>query len=220
MTLLTLGVGGYVLVDRLAAEAPTDVVADETTAAPPAFGAPADDAPAQGSGTGAAPQSSGPAVALRPVSVTATCQAPPGIDAANNPITYEPQRTLDGRPDTAWRCEGSAIGARLVYEFGGPVTIASVGLIPGYAKIDPTDGSDRFLENFTVTAVEWSFDDGLSHPQRIPSPTPVLTVSDLPAGTATTRVVLEITATGNAGAEREFTAISDVAFTGYAAGTP
>jgi hypothetical protein len=37
----------------------------------------------------------------------------------------------------------------------------------------------------------------------------------VPDEVTTTRVVLEITGTGNAAAERPFTASSDVAFTGY-----
>jgi hypothetical protein len=219
VTLLALGVGGYVLVDRLTAEEPAEVAADGAPAAPPSFGAPSDDAtPRDGESTESSEReyTVGP---VNPLSVTATCQAPPGVDAANNPVTYEPERTLDGRPDTAWRCEGSATGVRLVYELPMPMWITSVGLIPGYAKVDPTDGTDRFLDNYTVTAVEWQFDDGESHPQHIAVPRPALAVSELPEEIYATRVVLEIMGTGNPGAERPFTAISDVAFTGYPAQT-
>jgi hypothetical protein len=152
---------------------------------------------------------------LQPRLLSATCQAPAGTDAAGNPITYEAERTLDGRPETAWRCEGAAVGVRLVYEFYQPMAITAVGLIPGYAKIDPTDGTDRFLENYTVTAVEWQFDGGQTHRQSIPAPRPTLTMSELPVEVVASQVVLEITDTGNPGAAREFTAISDVAFTGF-----
>jgi hypothetical protein len=137
------------------------------------------------------------------------------VDSAGNDVTYEPQLTLDSRTDTAWRCPGSAVGMQLVYEFAGPVTVTSVGLVPGYAKVDPADGADRFAENRTVTAVTWRFDGGQSHEQRIPAPRASLATSDLPDEVRTTRVVLEIAGTGNDAAERDFTAISDVRFTGY-----
>jgi hypothetical protein len=100
--------------------------------------------------------------------VSATCQAPPGVDSAGNPVTYEPEPALDGIGSTAWRCPGSAIGAQLVFDFGAPVTLTSVARVPGYAKIDPVDGTDRFAENRTVTAVAWRFDSGTTHMQRIP----------------------------------------------------
>jgi hypothetical protein len=42
------------------------------------------------------------------------------------------------------RCPGSAVGHQLVYDFGSPVTLTSVGLVREYAKVDPVDGSNRF----------------------------------------------------------------------------
>ncbi|MGY1711340.1 hypothetical protein ACI8AC_17725 [Geodermatophilus sp. SYSU D00758] len=107
-----------------------------------------------------------------------------------------------------------------MYEFAEPVTVTAVGLVPGYAKVDPADGTDRFAENRTVTAVSWHFGGGASHQQRIPAPQPDLTTSQLPAEVRTTRVVLEVAGTGNPAAQRDFTAISDVLVTGYPAGTP
>jgi hypothetical protein len=152
---------------------------------------------------------------LHPVSVTATCQAPPGVDSAGNPVSYEPELTLDSEGATAWRCPGSAVGQQLVYDFGTPVTLASVALVPGYAKVDPVDGSDRFTENRTVTAVVWMFDYGAPHEQAIASPSPAMAESELSTGVVTRQVVLEIAGTGNPDAVRDFTAISDVHFTGY-----
>ena len=166
--------------------------------------------------TTAAP--SGPAVVLEPVSVTATCQASPGVDSSGAAVTYEPQHTLDFYPDTAWRCPGSAIGAQLTFSFSGPVTIATVGLVPGYAKIDPADGTQRFTENRTVTAVTWRYENG-TFAQQIPAPTSSMTDGRLPTPVQTDRIVLEISGTGNDGAVRDFTAISDVRFTGHPAGS-
>ncbi|MGY2083217.1 discoidin domain-containing protein [Blastococcus sp. SYSU DS0539] len=152
---------------------------------------------------------------LQPVSVRATCQAPPGVDAAGNAVTYDPELTLDGVGATAWRCAGSAVGQQLVYDFGAPVTVTSVGLVPGYAKVDPADGTDRFLENRTVTEVVWRFDEGQPVRQTIASPSPTAAELEPPDGVTTRRVVLEIGGTGNDAAVRDFTAISDVRFAGH-----
>jgi hypothetical protein len=151
---------------------------------------------------------------LLPVSVSATCQAPPGVDAAGAPVGYDAMNTLDGVGGTAWRCPGSAVGQRLVFDFGRPVVLASVGLVPGYDKTDPVDGTDRFGENRTVTAVTWAFDTGGVQRQDVAAPSRVMAQAPLGRPVTTTRVVLEIAGTGNDGAIRDFTTISDVAFTG------
>ncbi|MCF6736954.1 discoidin domain-containing protein [Blastococcus sp. KM273129] len=179
--------------------------------AEPGAGAPQE----AGNGGGAAVAGTGSAAPLQPVSVRATCQAPSSADSLGNQITYEPQLTLDALGATAWRCAGAAVGQRLVYDFGAPVTVTSVGLVPGYAKVDPADGTDRFLENRTVTEVAWRFDDGTVQRQSIASPTPAAVDLGLPGGVRTRQVVLEIAGTGNDAAIRDFTAISDVRFAGH-----
>ncbi|WP_130504309.1 hypothetical protein [Blastococcus saxobsidens] len=197
--------GGLVVSDRLspasdersAGEATTGGTGEQGDGASPSAGAP-----------------SGSSAPLQPVSVTATCQAPPGLDAAGNPVTYEPQLTLDAVGATAWRCPGAAVGQQLVYDFGAPVTVTSVALVPGYAKVDPADGTDRFLENRTVTAVAWQFDDGRTERQDIAAPSAGMAEFQLPEAVTTRRVVLEIAGTGNDSAVRDFTAISDVRFAG------
>ncbi|MGY1831659.1 NADase-type glycan-binding domain-containing protein [Geodermatophilus sp. SYSU D01180] len=218
-----LAVGGYLVVDRTGSGGSGTEASEESAT----FGAPGSTASTSAAPLDAAdgdpsppgersdePQPTSPPGPLQPVAVAATCQAAPGIDAAGDPVTYEPALTLDGVPATAWRCPGSAVGARLTFDFGHEVSLASVGLVPGYAKVDPADGTNRFTENRTVTAVTWSFDDGTSFVQRIDAPRASLAVSDLPAPVSSTRVVLQVTGTGNDTALRDFTAISDVAFSG------
>ncbi|WP_051515808.1 discoidin domain-containing protein [Candidatus Blastococcus massiliensis] len=214
--LLAVG-GGYVVADRTlggdASTASQSDDADRPSGSDPAGGSDPgdeDDEPAP-TGGAAPPAGDDP---LRPRSVTASCQAPPGVDAANVPVTYDPAHTLDGVGSTAWRCPGSAVGQQLVFDFGRPVTVASVGLVPGYDKVDPVDGTDRFGENRTVTGVTWRFDDGTTHRQEIAAPTRALARTELDEPATTTRVVLEITRTGNDAAVRDFTTISDVAFVG------
>ena len=110
--------------------------------------------------------------------------------------------------------EGRVVDQRLVFDFGRPVVLASVGLVPGYDKTDPVDGTDRFGENRTVTAVTWGFDTGGVHRQDVAAPSRAMAEVRLGEPVTTTRVVLEIAGTGNDGAIRDFTTISDVAFTG------
>jgi hypothetical protein len=212
---VVLGVG-YALVGRDGHEVGSAERAEQNAGAAATTTSKAPASSSAGSKETARPtRTSGPRGPLRPVSVTATCQAPPGQDAAGTPITYDPAFTLDGVGETAWRCPGSAVGQRLVFDFGTPVTLTSVGLVPGYDKTDPVDGSNRFVDNRTVTGVTWRFDDGSAHRQAIPAPQRAMTTSTLPTPERTQRVVLEITGTGNDTAIRDFTTISDVAFAGY-----
>ena len=95
------------------------------------------------------------------------------------------------------------------------MTLEAVGLVPGYAKVDPTDGTDRFTQNHTVTGVTWYFDDASSTEQLIPDPQPTFDMLRLEEPVVTSQVVLQIAATGNPGAERPFTPVSEVSFTGW-----
>jgi hypothetical protein len=175
---------------------------------------PTDAAPPSSAMSSGAP-SSAPTRPLQPVSVSADCTAPPAQDSLQRTVTYEPWRVTDGVQETAWRCTGSAVGQRLYLHFDAPVTVTSVGLVPGYDKVDPADGIDRFTENRTITAVRWSFDDGSSVRQEIPSPSRDLAQVTLDSAVRTTTVVLQVASTGNDGARRDYTAISEVEILGF-----
>jgi hypothetical protein len=98
-----------------------------------------------------------------PVSVTgisASCTSGPGEDSAGNPFTYEARNAIDGRPDTAWRCDHDGVGQGLLLTFSGPAEISWAGLVPGFAKTDPYDGTDRYLQGRRVSAARFVFDDG------------------------------------------------------------
>jgi hypothetical protein len=92
----------------------------------------------------------------------ATCQAADGVDAAGNQVAYAPSNVYDGDKTTAWRCDGSGIGQKLTLSLPQNTNLGSVGLIPGYAKTDPTSGANRYSENNRVTKVRWSFSNGSS----------------------------------------------------------
>lgn len=97
----------------------------------------------------------------------ATCQSGASVDAAGNPVTYEPARAHDADLSTAWRCAGSGVGQRLTLLLPEGAGVAEVGLVPGYAKTDPVSGVDRYAENNRITRVRWHFADGSSVVQRI-----------------------------------------------------
>jgi hypothetical protein len=50
--------------------------------------------------------------------------------------------------------------------FRAPHEVSTVGLIPGLAKTDPADGTDRYAQNRRIAAVRYTFDDGSSVVQR------------------------------------------------------
>lgn len=99
---------------------------------------------------------------LRPLQVhhaAASCTAPPAVDGAGHRVTYGVRNALDGAPDTAWRCQGRAVGATLTFRLPHEVRVAAVGLVPGYAKTDPVTAVDRYAQDNRVTKVRWTIGD-------------------------------------------------------------
>lgn len=141
-----------------------------------------------------------------PTSASASCVAPEGFEADRSTVRYEAVNVLDGLPDTAWRCPGSAVGRTLRLALAGPTEVTSIGLLPGYAKVDPTDGTNRFFQNRRVTAVRYHFDDGTTVDQTF-ADTP--TTQTVPVSATTSAIVIEILSTTGDGG-RDFTAISEV----------
>lgn len=136
---------------------PTDTGAEPT--APELPSAAAASAPVT---TASEPAAGRPSV----VAAVASCVAPGSRDAGGTPTSYEAARAVDGDPSTAWRCQGDGSGQRLRLTFDGTVELHSIGLIPGLAKSDPVDGSDRYAQNRRLSAVRYDFDDGTSVVQR------------------------------------------------------
>jgi hypothetical protein len=92
---------------------------------------------------------------LGPSDVVATCESAPATDSRNNPVSYEPWRAADGKTDTAWRCDGDSSGQSITLSFGREVTITQIGLLPGYAKVDPYNGINRFPEMRRVRSAQF-----------------------------------------------------------------
>ncbi|MGH3914079.1 MAG: NADase-type glycan-binding domain-containing protein [Pseudonocardiaceae bacterium] len=94
------------------------------------------------------------------VLASAVCVSSSSQDRGGNPVTYEPAKAVDGLLDTAWRCDGDGTGQQLRVSFPGRVILTSIGMVPGYAKIDPYDSTDRYVQNRRISAVGYTFDDG------------------------------------------------------------
>lgn len=166
------------------------------------------DGPTVGAASSGAPWE-GPVTAVTVTVVEASCQSDPSRDASGARVGYEPEFAVDGNADSAWRCPGDGVGETLVIDLGGPVRVAELGVVPGYAKTDATDGTDRYAENRRLTAIRWRFDDGTTIEQQL-DPDPEL--RDLQAiripVTTSERVTLEIVSSIQA--DRDTVAVSEL----------
>jgi hypothetical protein len=147
---------------------------------------------------------------LVPAGVSASAVAPAGRDADGEPVHYRPRNVLDQDAATAWRVEGDGIGEALSFRWDRPVQLTWIGLLPGYAKRDPGDGTDRFRDNRRVLRVRYDFGDGTSVVQRFAERD---AVQWTPVRARTSSVVVVILETTR-GPRRDFTAVSEVAFLG------
>lgn len=121
-------------------------------------------------------------------------------------MRYDAANLIDGFDDTAWRVTGDGTGVTITISLSTLSRITSVGLLPGYAKVDPFDGTDRWPQNRRPTAVEWVFDDGTTVRQDlIDAPTMQEVVVSARSSTIVVRI-LGVTAPTT----RDFTAISEL----------
>jgi hypothetical protein len=149
-------------------------------------------------------------VALTVASVSAPSTAPSGNDACQNPTSYDAGHLTDGAADSAWRMPGDATGQTLTLDLGGQHRVLRVGLAPGYNKVDPCDGTDRWEQNRRPTTVTWLFDDGTEARQTLSDTREMQTQA---VDATTTTIGLRIDGvTGSPG--RDFTAISEVSVQG------
>lgn len=142
--------------------------------------------------------------------VVATDTAPVANDACSQPVAYDATNMIDGLGDSAWRTAGDASGQTLTFRLGTARRVLAVAVLPGYAKVDPCDGADRWAENRRPTSVTWTFDDGSQVAQPL---TDSATVQKVSVDTTTTTVSLRIDGV-TANPARDFTAITEVAVLG------
>jgi hypothetical protein len=149
-------------------------------------------------------------VALTVASVSAPSTAPSGVDACQTPTSYDAGHLTDGAADTAWRMPGDATGQTLTLDLGAQRRVLRVGLAPGYNKVDPCDGADRWEQNRRPTTVTWLFDDGTETRQTLADTRDMQTLA---VDATTTTIGLRIEGT-TAAPERDFTAVSEVSVQG------
>ncbi len=141
--------------------------------------------------------------------ITANRTARPSRDASGAEVTYEAAKAIDGDSTTAWRAPGDGRGAKLRLRFPEQIEIRRIGLLPGYAKIDPVDRNDRFFQNRRIVRARYHFGD-----QSVEADfeeKPIVQFTDVHA--ITELVIIEVLET-TSDPERDFTAISEIQVVG------
>lgn len=105
-----------------------------------------------------------PEAELTPSGFSATAVLPDDSPSNGSVISYKASGVGDHNGGTAWCAHGDASGEFITLSFGSPVTVTSVGIEPGYDKIDTASGRDRWNENRHVTAATYVFDDNTRIP--------------------------------------------------------
>jgi serine/threonine-protein kinase PknK len=186
-----------------------DATPTSETTAPP--GSTATTAPASTTTVPATSETTVPEpTALTVADVAASATAPDSTDGCGNSTGYGAANVADGANDTGWSVVGEGTGESLTLALDGEHRVLSVGLLPGYAKVDACSGTDRFPENRRPTAVTWRFDDGTEVTQDLED-TPELQTVAVDATTTT----VELTIDGvTSDPRRDFTVVSEVAVQG------
>ena len=180
---------------------------------------------APGSGESSAQQAassdaphSGQVVTLTPTQVTVGCQAPQSTDGAGAPVVYVPEQMSDGKMNTAWRCNGNGVGQVVTFGFPAETTVAQVGLVNGYPKIDPASGTQRYDEYRRITKVTWTFANGTSFQQSLHDGVETVQKLSIPpqSGGHVTLTIEASTEPGSPAKGRDAVLISEVVFRGPA----
>ena len=164
-----------------------------------------------------APQS-GQVAMLTPTQVTVDCQAPQSTDGAGAPVVYVPEQMSDEKMNTAWRCNGNGVGQVVTFGFPAETAIAQVGLVNGYAKVDPASGTQRYGEYRRITKVTWTFANGTSFQQSLHNGVETVQKLSIPpqSGDHVTLTIEASTEPGLSRRGRDAVLISEVVFGGPA----
>lgn len=153
-------------------------------------------------------------LAIDPLRVSATCVGSPGEEADGTPVYYDPSNVVDGSRLTAWRCAtADVLAGSLTIDFGRPVRLTQISLLPGYDKIDPVSGFDRFFQNHRVRGAEWRFSDGSGVTW---SYTDTRTLQTISVDVVTTSITLRVLSSWPPIGEnpRDFIAVSEIELRG------
>ncbi|GAY12784.1 hypothetical protein [Pseudonocardia sp. N23] len=110
-----------------------------------------------------------PTLPVSGLQASATCTSAPSRASDGTPTGFDPGNAVDGRLDTAWRCDGDGAGRQLVLRLPGSQRVSQLTIVPGYAKIDPGDGSDRYVQNRRITSMTVDTGSGPATPVSLDS---------------------------------------------------
>jgi len=150
------------------------------------------------------------AAPLTPARLSASGNAPNSEDGQGNVTTFVAANAADGMPETAWRIAGDGLNQWLLVDFAGPVDLQELRILPGYAKIDEQDGTNRFVQNRRVRRVRLEFSSGTSVEATLddlPVLQPILTDN---VRTEFVRIVILESLPPAVADGREFTPVSEV----------
>lgn len=115
-------------------------------------------ASASGAAVGTSPVA--PATTGDGVVASASCTSAPSRAADGTPTSFDAVNAVDGRAETAWRCDGDGVGRTIVLRLPRTTRISQLTIVPGYAKTDAADGSDRYAQNRRITGLTVDAGDG------------------------------------------------------------
>jgi hypothetical protein len=150
---------------------------------------------------------------VKAVAAIASATAPPAVTGCNRPVSYEPALVVDGDPTTAWRVPGDGIGQRVQVTLERPTRLLQVGLLPGYARVDPCTKVDRFVQMRRISQVRWIFDGGAAIRQSFEDRPAMQSIA---VDVVTKSVTVEVVATTE-DPELDYTPISEIRLGGLAA---
>ena len=113
------------------------------------------------------------------MTAAASATAPDSVDASGNPVSYPVSNVVDGNEQTAWRAVGDGHGVTVTLTLPSAAHLTEVGLIPGYAKLDPPtasiastrSGASPRSAGGSTTDPPWSSGSTTSRPYSTPRST-------------------------------------------------
>jgi hypothetical protein len=136
-------------------------------------------------------------------------EAADSVESDGTPTQFGAEHLVDGDPRTAWRMAGDGMEAVITLDFTAPLTVTGLEIIPGYAKTDPHDGTDRFVQNRRIGMIRIDVDGQVVFDARLEDSRELQRI-DLPEPGQGDQVILTILETTDHGG-RDFTAISELA---------
>lgn len=150
-----------------------------TTSASPVTTRPSSEPSSQGDPSATAPSSTAPTSpaaeatydgkvsSLTATGATADCVAPNATDGNGDPVSYAAAEAVDGDLNTAWRCDGDGADESIRVALPQGSAVARLGLVNGYAKVDPGTDDERYPEYRRITEVRWTLSNGATFDQTL-----------------------------------------------------